>query len=202
MELCFEAISSSYCISQSRIYLPTPNNADKNVCLCAWLCSTSWRFLSPCFRARCLKILSNRTSLGGISLLLLFVYKYIADTSFILVSCVATGDVSALCVCVCMRAWVICVSLCVACVCVWCLVGLCVCVRMCACTYVREGVLPSSPLQGYRFFYNGETLCRRADFLPFHIMSLLLLIPVGLLPILVGLVPYKFSAVSNSSVAV
>ena len=42
--------------------------------------------------ARRLSCLGNRTSLGGIALLLLFIYKYVADTSFLLISCVATDD--------------------------------------------------------------------------------------------------------------
>jgi len=37
--------------------------------------------------ARCLKALSNRSALSGITLLSLFVYKYVADTSFTLLNC-------------------------------------------------------------------------------------------------------------------
>ena len=41
------------------------------------------------FSARfiCVKALSNRKSIHGMVLLSLFVYKYVADTSFILISC-------------------------------------------------------------------------------------------------------------------
>lgn len=38
-------------------------------------------------RARFIKPLGNRSALKGITFLFLFIYKYIADTSFILISC-------------------------------------------------------------------------------------------------------------------
>ena len=42
--------------------------------------------------ARFLKVLSNRSSLDGIALLTLFIYKYVADTSFTLISCTRTNN--------------------------------------------------------------------------------------------------------------
>ena len=39
------------------------------------------------YRVRFIKRLSNRSALKGITFLFLFIYKYIADTSFILISC-------------------------------------------------------------------------------------------------------------------
>lgn len=41
--------------------------------------------------ARSFKMLSERSSLNGITLLSLLIYKYIADTSFILISCSSTS---------------------------------------------------------------------------------------------------------------
>ena len=40
------------------------------------------------FSARYISRLAKRSALGGISLILLFVYKYITDVSFILFNCV------------------------------------------------------------------------------------------------------------------
>ena len=65
-----------------------------------WWCRSCWTCVecihvpsaSILFSARRLSCLGNRTSLGGIALLLLFIYKYVADTSFVLISCVATSD--------------------------------------------------------------------------------------------------------------
>lgn len=40
-----------------------------------------------CFRARFIRALSERSALRGITFLFLIIYKYLADASFIFVSC-------------------------------------------------------------------------------------------------------------------
>ena len=53
-----------------------------------WYCYYSYVCLIICSaRFVCVKTLSNRTSIHGMVLLSLFVYKYVADTAFILISC-------------------------------------------------------------------------------------------------------------------
>ena len=44
------------------------------------------------YSVRFVKMLSNRSSLNGITLLSLLIYKYIADTSFTLISCTNTSN--------------------------------------------------------------------------------------------------------------
>ena len=46
-----------------------------------------FRYLIIICSARRIKLLSNHSALKGITFLSIFVYKYIADTSFILISC-------------------------------------------------------------------------------------------------------------------
>ena len=68
-------ITRSHCIFTS--------NVSSYSCLTLWGCCVSLcsaRFV-------CVKTLSNRPSIHGIVLLSLFVYKYVADTAFILISC-------------------------------------------------------------------------------------------------------------------
>jgi len=43
------------------------------------------------FRARRLRYLAEHSALRGIGFMGLFVYKYIADTSFVMISCVDAG---------------------------------------------------------------------------------------------------------------
>ena len=61
--------------------------------LCTGVSYLCWRVLlcdHVIFRARCIRAFGSHSALKGITFLSLFIYKYIADTAFVFVSCIET----------------------------------------------------------------------------------------------------------------